>query len=69
MTVAYLLGVKTLLNQHEAGAAGRGFEGDRHLSLVAANAVCAFPGPGEAEAMRRIDESIDAAGCDLVAIA
>ena len=57
--VACMLALEALLQQHEAGAAGRGLEAHRDVGFVAARAVLVFPGPGEGEAARRLDDPAD----------
>src|SRR5882757_7982583 len=59
--VARLLAREALLQQHDAGAAGRRLEAHHDLGLVAARAALIFPGPGEGEAARRLDDAIDTA--------
>src|ERR1700681_2692178 len=59
--VARLLALEALLQQHDTGAAGRRLEAHHDLGLVAARAAFIFPGPGEGEAARRLDDAVDAA--------
>ena len=52
-------------HSNQARAAGHRLETHRHLGLMAARAVGTFPRPGEREAVRRLDDAIDAARREL----
>src|SRR5260221_9052290 len=68
VVVARLLALEAPLHQYEASAAWPRLEVHHDLGLVAARAALVFPGPCEHETPRRLDDAIDAAGCQHAAV-